>query len=171
MRFDGIPELPNENVTEVISKVCTSKLKCEINNTIIDCCHRLKNTEGGVRSIIVKFCQRTVKQAVYKNKAKLKGSKVIIREYLATKRVQIIKDLQKRFGSKSVWSYEGNIFAKKQDGTFLKIKRGDDLKTISWDLCFPVLCFCLDWSPARTHSFFLVFLTNVLHLTFFCECT
>ncbi|KAK9711826.1 hypothetical protein QE152_g25238 [Popillia japonica] len=81
----GIPETANDNTDNVISAICKDKLGVDVHQGTIDCSHRLGKSENGSRPILVKFCSRNIKQMIFNNKRKLKGSKIIIREDL-TKR-------------------------------------------------------------------------------------
>ncbi|XP_039283399.1 uncharacterized protein LOC120351172 [Nilaparvata lugens] len=87
----GLPEKSGENVTEVVTKLCSDKLKFSIDATLIDLCHRVGRlhsrpgeTEARPRAIIVKFIsyQRTVIAA----RRQLNGSVMTVREELTRRR-------------------------------------------------------------------------------------
>ncbi|KAI4461437.1 l1 transposable element-related [Holotrichia oblita] len=82
LRIFGVPESQAEKVEDVIVKICSDKLNLNISTADIDCCHRLKGKEGTHRPIIVRFCQRSIRNDVYRAKNKLKGTKTVIREDL-----------------------------------------------------------------------------------------
>lgn len=116
LRIYGIPENAGENTADLVISVCKQYLNIDIGIDEVDCSHRLGKAENGPKPIIIKFCRRSVKQLVYRNKKKLKGSKIVIREDLTQKRISLLKEVQKKFGIKTVWTSEGNIFVKSKDG-------------------------------------------------------
>lgn len=93
---------------------------------MIDCSHRLGKRENGNRPVIVKFCSRNTKHKVYNNKRKFKGTKIVVREDLTEKRHSLMREVQKKYGT--VWSSEGNIFAKVREKIYKITNYSDFVK-------------------------------------------
>lgn len=110
IRIYGVPERPQENVTEDIISMIKSKLKVDVVPEDICICHRLKSKEGGIKPVIVKFVRRSKKNEVYKEKKHLKGTKIIIREDLTQCRASMVRELIKTFTNKNVFTSNGNIY-------------------------------------------------------------
>lgn len=110
IRIYGVPETTGEDIDTVITSVCKEKLGVDVTAGSIDCCHRLGKKENGNRPILVKFCSRNIKQAVYNTKSKLKGTKMVIREDLTKRRLSLLKDVQKKCDA--AWTNNCNIFTK-----------------------------------------------------------
>ncbi|KAI4461425.1 l1 transposable element-related [Holotrichia oblita] len=127
LRVYGIPETASENTNDIISSLCKNKFGLEIPSSSIDCSHRLGKVENGSRPILVKFCNRDVKQQIYNNKRKLKVTKTIIREDLTKKRMSLMKDVLKKCGS--AWTTNCSIFAKHGNKVY-KINSYNDLDKI-----------------------------------------
>ncbi|KAI4458373.1 l1 transposable element-related [Holotrichia oblita] len=89
IRIYGVPEITHENTCEVFVNLCREKLKINITNSDIDCCHRLAGKEGTNKPIIVRFVRRDVKNKVFNDKRKLKGTRIVITEDLTRMRFLI----------------------------------------------------------------------------------
>lgn len=112
VRIFGVPEDRNENIGTVVSNFCKEKLHLDISPQLMDSCHRLPGKESLHRPIIVKFVSHATKLAVLSKKKELKGTKLVIREDLTKTRNFLLKEAAKKFGSRSVWSNNGKVFAK-----------------------------------------------------------
>lgn len=133
VRIFGVPVADREDTEAEVIKLCKEKLHIDIVPSDIDCCHRLSKNEGIHKPIIVKFCRRSVKMAVYKAKGKLKGSKVIIREDLTRRRFSLIKAISKKINFRNIFTNNGKIFIKTNDKTF-KINALSDYNNIKNEL-------------------------------------
>lgn len=112
LRIFGVPENKGESTDQVVIKLCKEKLGLDITPAEIDCSHRLPGRESNVKPIIVKFVRRNTKKLVYSKKELLKGSKIVIKEDLTTRRVQLLKKAADKYGFRNTWSYDGKILAK-----------------------------------------------------------
>lgn len=112
LRIFGIPENKEESTDSIVVNLCNEKLGLNISTNDIDCSHRLPLKEGSHRPIIVKFCRRTIKDLIFRNKRKLKGTKIVIREDLTKRRAQLLKKATNIYGISSTWTLGGNIFVK-----------------------------------------------------------
>lgn len=132
LEVNGIPEVKNENVTDVIKSVGTA-LGMHITEEMIDACHRVgAKQDRKTRGIIVKFTRRTVKEdLLQKRKVKrnfnthdigFKGSQaevVYINESLSPARRKILnaaRALKREKGYSYVWVRNGRIFLRKNEG-------------------------------------------------------
>lgn len=123
LRFFGIPEQNGENTVQVIINLCTKNLGVAITPLDIDYWHQLARKNGESR-FNVKFCRRFTKIMVYKNKSKLKDSKIVIREDLTKQRVNMISALVKITSTNSVFTNNDNVFVKVIIGRFqLSLRR------------------------------------------------
>ena len=85
------------------------------------------------RAIIVKFTRYNDRQAVYKERTKLrkvKGMKVFIRESLTIKRVQLYRETLRTANVKTVWSQDGKIFAITNENKRVLINSKLDLENL-----------------------------------------
>ena len=94
----GIHEVSGENTNEIIKNFIWDKLGIEVYNSDIDRTHRLKQTsslnDGKPRPIIVKLVSHDLKNFIYFNKKKLKGTVFLITESLAAPRLRCLKILE-----------------------------------------------------------------------------
>lgn len=109
IRIFGVPEVPAEKVEETVIGLFSDKLKVRVPLEEIDICHRLREREGQHRPILVKFCRKSTKNLIYSVKKLLKGTRIVIREDLTSKRMLMIKELSKVLGYKSVFTVNGNV--------------------------------------------------------------
>ncbi|KAB0797748.1 hypothetical protein PPYR_08741 [Photinus pyralis] len=116
VRIFGIPEKPNENIADVVVNTIADKLNCPISKADIDICHRLPSNNANHKPIIIKFVRREIKNNIFYNKKKLKGTPIVIREDLTQRRLLILKEAIKRYGSKKVWTSDGKICIKTDNG-------------------------------------------------------
>lgn len=128
LRIYGIPKTKTENTDEIVMDLCKNKLNINVSSSVIDSSHRLPGKEGAHPPLIVKFVSRNIKNLIFANKKKLKGSSVIIKEDLTRKRAQLYVSACSRYGSKFVWTRDGNIFVKSNNSIKL-IKSNNDLIT------------------------------------------
>jgi len=131
LRFFGVIEEPNEHIKEKIMEICKERVKVEIKEADIDCCHRLSgnNSSNFPRPVIVRFVRRDVKQEIYRNKKKLSGTKITIREDLTAARHRIVKMAVARLGSRNVWTSNAKILIKYND-EIIKIGNEKDLNRV-----------------------------------------
>lgn len=122
-------EKENENVSEEVIKVVKEKMGVTVTREMIDCCHRLGKREGKCRPVIVKFCNRHLRNKIYDNKRKLKGSKLSIREDLTRLRVQLLHHVQYKLKIKESWTANGIVMFKIKNKIY-KITKFSDLDKI-----------------------------------------
>lgn len=111
VRVIGVKEEPNEDTYMLVENLFSSKLGITVSRAEICQCYRDgKQIRDRSRSILVKFCNTTVKSQILKNRSKLKGSQLTIVEDLSARRYALLRDAKRMLGRNKVWSYNGNIF-------------------------------------------------------------
>lgn len=129
VRIFGLPQERNEDTTKLVIQLCNGQLGLDITEADIDCSHRLPVKSGMCPPIIVKFCRRTIKNSVLRNKRKLKESKIVVREDLTKRRAQLLKLSGQKYGQRNVWSMGGTILARIGNGV-KKIVSERDLQDV-----------------------------------------
>jgi hypothetical protein len=132
LEINGIPETPNENVTNIIKSIAKS-LEVDLSDESIDACHRLGNKQDGRRrGIIVKFTRRIVKEDLLQRR-KVKrnfntsdigitsgpANTIYINESLTQNRRKVLnaaRAIQKEKNFAFVWVKNGKIFLRKREG-------------------------------------------------------
>ena len=115
----GLPETPNEDSTSAALDVLGSKLGIQIDISAIDRCHRvgaMRKTrtaaaavKEGPRPLIIKFVSYRNRDAVWKNKKNLKGTRLLITESLTKKRQNLLRRAKEMFGVRNCWTSDGRI--------------------------------------------------------------
>lgn len=114
VRIFGMEEKKDEIVEDSVLEVFNKQLGPEC----IDRCHRIGSysqsnqtdlKRARPRAIIVKFCSYRYRDTVFRNKKKLRGSKIAIKEDLTKCRVDLLNCAAEKFGFKNVWSRDGAI--------------------------------------------------------------
>lgn len=119
----GITEINNENIW---ARALSELNKMEIPNfklteDMIDRCYRLgknfnQSQKDTPKPILIKFTKYNVRNIIWTNKSKLKGTGIIVNEFLTPTRLQLIKNAKNVFGNKNVWTQEGRIIILYPDG-------------------------------------------------------
>lgn len=133
LRFYGIKENQKENPKKIIMEIISNKLGIKIKETKIESCFRVGKLEKDkVRPILVIFSRIDVKQNVFGNKKKLKGTKVVIREDLTNGKLRIFKIALKQMEKKGlVWTNNCSIYAKYDArDEILKISNEEDAQNL-----------------------------------------
>ena len=82
----------------------------------IDTCHVLPSRKKSSNTpIIIKFVRRSVRNAIYAMKKKLKAKKnddekLSITEFLTRRRLQLLRSAKQTFGLGSAWTLNGNVY-------------------------------------------------------------
>ena len=112
----GVPENTDVNVREdtdsLFIDTIAAHLQVKFLPEDLDRSHRLgakKNDRP--RPIIVKFARYNRRKVAFNLKKKFKGSNFILTESLTRKRVIMLDDAKKKFGTKNVWSMDGEVYA------------------------------------------------------------
>lgn len=127
----GVPESPRNSpisdrteITKIFKEnICETFSELEIDN-----CFRVKSgNRSGPKPILITFSTRRMRNSIFFNKAKLKGTRIIIREYLTSKRFGLLGEAIKLLGRSSVWTSGGQVMTKYKD-RLVKINSSVDLQ-------------------------------------------
>lgn len=132
--ISGIAEEPEtNNLCEFVADVINNKMP-NISITAIDInyCFRLGKKENRKstrpRPLSIMFVNRWMRNKVFNAKKCLKGTPVVINEWLTSARMEIYKKTCEKVGFKSTWTRNGQIYAI-MSGQKRKINSENDLKT------------------------------------------
>lgn len=143
LEIQGVIRKDDESITEIISKV-GSAISEPIDDTDIEACHRVPTRNADRSHIIVQFKSRTKRDTVLKKakKTRLTNSDlglenttpVYVNEHLCPAQKKLLAMAVKKKHEhhwKSVWSFNGKIFAKEgDDSPIVSITRESDLGKI-----------------------------------------
>lgn len=128
----GVQEKETEDTSTMVSSFFTDKLKItECTNVAFSRCYRLGRPSGNKpRPIIVKFKEAPLRDKVWFNKTKLKGSGVTVSEFLTKSRHTIFMQARQRFGITKCWTRDGKIHVLAQDGSHHQVESLVELDAI-----------------------------------------
>lgn len=117
IRVIGLTETDNENTITRVRELFTSKMKM----SDVECQPLLafrvgKQSNGNPRHVIVTFSNVHSKNIIYRKKTMLKGSGIVIKEDLTSERVKMVKAASEKHGFRNVWTCNGSIFVKTENG-------------------------------------------------------
>jgi len=119
--FHGVEEKEDEDTDKVVRDVIYEMLSIYVAESDVYDAQRLGNKRGKARKprpIIAKFCRQDLRRKVYGAKRCLKGSNLLITEYLTKKRLQILRAAKKTYGKRNAWTFDGKVFA--EDNGYVK---------------------------------------------------
>lgn len=90
---------------EVVKEI-NLKMRSTIVSNQIEACHYLDKNKS---SVIVRFGSRKTRDFVFSNKKLLKGTQISIAEDLTKKNYNLLKECQKVFDQKNLWTHNGNV--------------------------------------------------------------
>ncbi|KAK5645249.1 hypothetical protein RI129_006549 [Pyrocoelia pectoralis] len=126
LRIFGVTEERNENKDVKLKQLFESKLGIKINTVDIDRSHRVgKNVGPRPRAIIVKFVSYRVRQQIFNNKKRLKGTEFTIKEDLTKNRSEVLAAASEKFGRQQVWSIDGRIMVSTGGKKFAFTRRSE----------------------------------------------
>nr|CAI5826525.1 unnamed protein product [Callosobruchus analis] len=111
LRIFNLPEKKDEDLLQEIIRFCHSKLDVPIEKEEVVACSRIgKRLNHRSRSVLIKLENVNSKQCIYKNKRRLKGSGIVIKEDLTEKRLKLMEVAVERTSLRQVWSFNGSIY-------------------------------------------------------------
>jgi len=124
IRLFGIKEVKDENTDEVVLKLCREQLGVELPEGAICRSHRtgkmpsIPGEDGKKRHrpIIVRFTSYQHRRLVFNAKKRLKGSGIVIREDLTSRRLEVYRRAAAQFGGKKTWTQDGRVLYLDQQG-------------------------------------------------------
>ena len=154
----GLEEESNGNTNQRVLDVLSQSMGETIYIQDIDQTHRLPRKTPGEKSrpVIVKFLRYNTRDLIYKNKKKLKGSRISITENVTAKRITILQRAREddRFIYPDAVSKEFNCI-------IIKVYSHDTLGCLKWKEKLFWLLFFIFILPL------LFVLGNKMHLLFF----
>ncbi|KAL4719520.1 hypothetical protein ACJJTC_012619 [Scirpophaga incertulas] len=109
--LSGVPERSDDDL--ITSTVTLFQRHLGLSNITADSvksCYRLgKYTEGRSRPIVVRFSNLSCRSSVWKDKTKLKGSSLVLHEFLTKSRQATFRAAREHFGMKNVWTSNGIV--------------------------------------------------------------
>ena len=108
----GVQENENKNTDDIVLKTMSEELNIEIKENDLVRTHRIGNRnrkDGQPRAIIVKFTCCAIRNKIYSNQKKLKGKIFLITESLTSRRYNLLKEAQDKYGVKNLWTSDGRI--------------------------------------------------------------
>lgn len=107
----GISESEKDLVESVV-KICNNKIEVQVKKDDLNQCYRVgkkKLDSDKPRPVAVQFLRRWNRDAVFVNKRKLKGTKLLVTEFLSLENLILFKQARKIYG-KSVWTHNGIVY-------------------------------------------------------------
>lgn len=112
----GIKEIDSENLFHEVISMFQTKLEITVNKQDISDCRRLgKKRHDKVRPIVVDFSVKWIRDEIFVNKAKLKGSGIMCTELLTKRRLELFKKCRGKYGQRC-WTVNGAIIVVLADG-------------------------------------------------------
>ncbi|XP_063394726.1 uncharacterized protein LOC134679714 [Cydia fagiglandana] len=130
--LSGVPEVAGEDVAATVTAICQNDLHLpEVTRSSISVCHRLgSGTNGRPRAVLVRFTSLLTRNAVWMKKTALKGSPVVISEFLTKQRQTVFMDARKHFGMRRVWTRDGTIHIKLASGKKERLSSAEELQAL-----------------------------------------
>lgn len=127
----GLKEKDRENLMMEVMSMFQDKLKVTVDKNNISDCIRMgsKRRRDKARPITVTFSVNWVKRDVFINKSKLKGSGIMITEFLTKRRLELFKECRGIF-ERNCWTANGVIIVL-LNGTRNRIATKADLLKLS----------------------------------------
>lgn len=127
----GIAETKDEQLHKVIIDILNNKMKLsELTSDDLQVCHRLGTISKKPRAVLVRFRDLDRRRLVWDSKTSLKGTGVIISEFLIKSRHTVFLAARKHFGVQNCWSSEGKIVLVLPDKTRKKIEAASELQEL-----------------------------------------
>ena len=130
--FSNIPTDASKTDEEQVLNVLQTKLQLtEANASWIDNCHRLGKPDENNRRTIVKFAAGKYREAVWRNKGKLKSTNIIMTEQLTKKRSILLKKcIEEISGEKWVFTNNCNVLVRFGEDVPIHIKNLKQLENV-----------------------------------------
>lgn len=132
----GFPEKPGEKLCQTVIEVLQDKLNIsEITPQSIRLCHRLgRRVDGVTRSILVSFYDHRLRNQVWNNKVKFKGTLFSCTEFLTKSRQMLFTEARLVFGVRNCWTQNGQVMVKLPNGSKRKVNIISELETLASSL-------------------------------------
>lgn len=130
--LSGVAEKSDEITVDVVVNIIRDNLKLtSISAAVISSAYRLgKVIPDRPRPIIFRIAQASLREEIWQKKAMLKGTSIVLSEYLTKLRRALFMDARKHFNMRNVWTFDGVIYVKSADGKRYKIFTKQDLDVL-----------------------------------------
>ncbi|KAL4718230.1 hypothetical protein ACJJTC_015662 [Scirpophaga incertulas] len=130
--LSGVAE-NNETLSNTVVSLLSNQLSLpDLTASSLHSCYRLGSSmvTERPRPIVLRFSNYDLRSSVWGLKTKLKGTPYVITEFLTKYRQSLFTQARKHFGIRTVWSMEGNIFIKTENGERHKVLSQEDLDSL-----------------------------------------
>lgn len=128
----GVPEGEDEDTVALAVDVCRLRVKCDVSAGDMSRCFRTGRSQTGrKRPILVHFSNVGLRDKVWFAKTALKGSGIVISEFLTHPRHAAFMAARERFGVDRCWTREGVIIVLDADGERHRVTSLAELDRIS----------------------------------------
>ncbi|CAH2071138.1 unnamed protein product, partial [Iphiclides podalirius] len=131
----GVPEKPNEDVPHVILSILNKNLGFkDVTSSSLLSAHRLGlESKDHIRPILFRFTDVALRGQVWKKKTSLKGTPYVMSEFLTKLRQSLFLETRKHFGMRSVWTSDGSVYVKLNNGSRARIQSKKELEHLVAD--------------------------------------
>ncbi|CAH1641859.1 unnamed protein product [Spodoptera littoralis] len=123
-------EAKEEDTAKVLVKVVREHLSIDLQPSDIKRCHRMGRTTRKARPILVKLHSVVLRDNIWHDKTKLKGTGITISEFLTKTRHSVFMSARDRFGVSQCWTRRGTVFVLDSRGIRHRVSTVDDLDKI-----------------------------------------
>jgi hypothetical protein len=129
--FHGVPESGGEDTTAQVVNLLKAHLKSSLTADDISRSHRMGRPRSNqIRCILVKFRDTSNRNAIWFGKTALKGSGVIVSEFLTRPRHDIFMAARERFGVRNCYTKDGSVYVLVKGGERRNVTSRADLERI-----------------------------------------
>ncbi|XP_063541546.1 uncharacterized protein LOC134750313 [Cydia strobilella] len=115
--FHGVAEVSGEDTSARVVELMKEHLQCDLAIEDIARSHRMGRPRSNqTRCILVKFRELSDRNNIWFGKTKLKGSGVVMSEFLTAPRHDLFMAARERFGVRNCFTRDGNIYVLGKDG-------------------------------------------------------
>ncbi|KAJ8708269.1 hypothetical protein PYW07_010394 [Mythimna separata] len=127
----GLAEQKDEDHKSQAVSTIKDKMKIvNISSSDISSCHRLGADSSRPRPLLIRFNGHNLRSEVWRSKTLLKGSGLVISEFLTKPRHDVFLNARKHFGVKQCWTSEGRIIILLPDKSRRKIESAAELQQL-----------------------------------------
>ncbi|KAJ8710341.1 hypothetical protein PYW07_009707 [Mythimna separata] len=127
----GLPEDKEANPGASFLGILSKRLEMkDISAKDLTACHRLGSNTSKPRPLLVRFESRIVRNEVWRNKTRLKGTGLTLSEFLTKPRHEVFMNARKHFGMNKCWTSEGRIVIQVSDGSRKRIESASEYREL-----------------------------------------
>jgi len=127
----GLQEQRDEDpLSQAVSTMTDSMKMSKVSSEDIVACHRLGVNTGKTRPLLIRFRNDNLRSEVWRNKTLLRGSGLILSEFLTRPRHDTFMAARKHFGVKDCWTSDGKIVILLPNKSRRKIETAAELQQL-----------------------------------------